>query len=880
MLYARASVVFLALPLLVLPFGACELEPEEVNQVPVTGGAAAVAVSVASSGGAGGADVEPSRGDPADFPDDCPTSCDEACAALDSCKGEDSPIFPLGKDECLQRCNIAQNGPLWDDVSGNFMCCTAQANCARKQHCGGWLKEPSADSSCTTLCGCFFSADLDKVNSNYEAPQGYRFAPDLLTLKPHLAGKRSVRGRRQIVEHMLEMAKALSGVQVHHDGLWPTFRLDNACGARELKQLQALGQRMPTFVDAKGRLSTATRAVVVQLDAAELEAPLREAVADAGTLTKLRYGTRLYRIEAKDGWQALRLLERLSSFSGAQAELDMMRHYRLRHTPDDPDFGKQWHLKNTGQSGGIAGVDGRVSEAWDKTLGDPKVVIAVNDDGMDLNHPEFAGRLLQEQNFPSDWAEQMKQAGFGSHGTSCGGVAAAAGDNATFGSGVCPNCSILPRLLGTNVGGGFQVSDKQVADGFVEMVDAGAWVISNSWGPSGGNPVYEESTLPSPALSMLRKAAFDHAETKGRGGKGTVIVFASGNSNAPVDAQSAYLTNVAVSAVNDLGFKSYYSSFGSGIDIAAPSNGGLGGIATAAINGGSTDSFGGTSSACPYVAGVFGLVLAADPELSADEARKLVYASARKIDPVYGDYDEKGMSIYYGHGMIDAYRAVKLATKECNVGDLASCAAPSDDCGSSCQTKVNCESCRSDADCATGFRCQQMASMLDRLCVAEKSDGPCPSETVEVNGHCLPTPQSCMRCEGSELCNGRDEDCDGEVDEGANCDNGRYCWPGGPSCPSGSACAGVRCIDICSSDQDCSEGQKCKLLKDGYGAVTMQKGCVASAASQCEVGCQVIASSLADAELKDFVDCMQDGQVSCPAVFSCTSKLPISMGAP
>ena len=169
----------------------------------------------------------------------------------------------------------------------------------------------------------------------------------------------------------------------------------------------------------------------------------------------------------------------------------------------------KWHLKNTGQEGGTPGADGRVSEAWDIT-GDKKVIIAVNDDGMDLKHSEFSGRLEKEQNFPGDWESQMMQGQFGSHGTSCAGVAAAAGDNNEQGSGVCPNCSVLPRLLGTNVGGAFQVTDKQIADGFNEMVDAGAWVISNSWGPGNGNPIYADSNLFKPP-SAVRKAAFEYA---------------------------------------------------------------------------------------------------------------------------------------------------------------------------------------------------------------------------------------------------------------------------------------------------------------------------------------------------------------------------------
>src|SRR5690606_18197207 len=208
-------------------------------------------------------------------------------------------------------------------------------------------------------------------------------------------------------------------------------------------------------------------------------------------------------------------------------------------------------------------------------------------------------------------------------------------------------------------------------------------------------------------IPQLVRAAFDYAETDGRGGKGTVILFAAGNSNEVVNDYGAYESVLAVAAVDDQGLKSYYSNFGVAVDIAAPSNGGLNGITTTAAPSGYTNSFGGTSSACPFAAGVAGLILSANPELTAAEVRDILRASATKIDPVWGEWKD-GISPFYGSGMVNAYVAVQMARGACV--DPATCQAPSDACGSSCDSE-QCGECRTDSNCADGYRCQALPAL-------------------------------------------------------------------------------------------------------------------------------------------------------------------------
>jgi subtilisin-like proprotein convertase family protein len=79
------------------------------------------------------------------------------------------------------------------------------------------------------------------------------------------------------------------------------------------------------------------------------------------------------------------------------------------------------------------------------------------------------------------------------------------------------------------------------------------------------------------------------------------------------------------------------------------------------LAGNYTNSFGGTSSACPGAAGVAALVLAVNPALKWNEVRDILRQSCQKIDPQGGEYDSSGHSRFYGHGRLDAQQAVALA---------------------------------------------------------------------------------------------------------------------------------------------------------------------------------------------------------------------------
>lgn len=338
-------------------------------------------------------------------------------------------------------------------------------------------------------------------------------------------------------------------------------------------------------------------------------------------------------------------------------------------------FPEQWHLKSATINGVSVNAHVNLESAHTTTRGSG-VTIAIIDDGVDINHPEFnlPGKVVAPYNATSQ--TNNPNPGFADHhGTACAGVACAAGINGA--SGVAPDSKLIPIRLVSGLG---SMAETRA---FRHAVDNGADVISCSWGPTDGkwfnpNDPRHNTSHPLPAAT---RDIFDYAITNGRGGKGCVILFAAGNGRESVDndgyASAAQV--IAVGACNDTSRRSVYSDFGNAVWCCFPSNDFehtpfqqpkplTNGIWTTDRTGdvgystGSyTDGFGGTSSACPGAAGIAALVLAVNPALTAAEVRDILKRCCVKIDPQGGQYNSNGHSPFYGYGRLDAAEAVKLA---------------------------------------------------------------------------------------------------------------------------------------------------------------------------------------------------------------------------
>ena len=349
----------------------------------------------------------------------------------------------------------------------------------------------------------------------------------------------------------------------------------------------------------------------------------------------------------------------------------------LRESRQRSAFPQQWHLKRTNVNGTSVDAHANVEAAWALSSG-LGATIAIIDDGVDVDHQEFrsAGKVFA----PRDVTRKTNNPRPGNgdnHGTACAGVACADGN---FGaSGVAPKSRLIPIRLASVLG------SQAEADAFVWAAQNGADVISCSWGPEDGvwfrpeDPRHNQF-VPLPDSTRL---AMDFAVNQGRNGKGCVILFAAGNGNESVDndGYASYSKVTAVAACNDQGKRSAYSDFGGAVWCSFPSNhghpsltpgiwttdrtGSLGYNPGDSLQGDGaghyTNDFGGTSSACPGVAGVAALVIARNPSLRWDQVRDILKQSCDKIDPAGGNYDANGRSSFYGFGRVNAKRAVELA---------------------------------------------------------------------------------------------------------------------------------------------------------------------------------------------------------------------------
>lgn len=345
----------------------------------------------------------------------------------------------------------------------------------------------------------------------------------------------------------------------------------------------------------------------------------------------------------------------------------------------DPLFPHQWHLHRL-----------RAAAAWSFGRGNGSSVVVV-DDGIQYSHPDL--RVDSSRSFGWDFETGMRlptaDSASASHGTAVAGLASARAHNARGGCGIAPDATLVAvRLLS-------DAPETTVSDvSFVRTLeefesDAGA-VLSNSWGPPDDGRVDGPGAR---AWYARVDAALVRFASRGRAGRGGVVVFASGNGgrhdNANDDGFASHAGTIAVGSVGDDGRKTHYSEPGACLDVVAPSGGGWRGVTTADLVGSSgyadanfTTTFSGTSASAPMVAGIVAIMLGLRPELTLRDVRRILVQSAQKTDP--GDVDwlvnAAGLSFnpWYGFGLVDAHRAAEL-TVSWTVVDLPS--------GSACSTE-------------------------------------------------------------------------------------------------------------------------------------------------------------------------------------------------
>ena len=330
--------------------------------------------------------------------------------------------------------------------------------------------------------------------------------------------------------------------------------------------------------------------------------------------------SRIYHITFPIGFSSEQLQHKLMKYSCIEeVELNRLNRFCSEPSPNDARFNEQWNLTSM-----------NMSRAWQIERGEPSVIIAVVDSGIQVNHPDIENQLWHNSGeIPSngidddnngyvddiigwDFSDAPSLNGLGDwktrdnqpydetgHGTQVSGIIAAETDNGIGIAGITPNCRIMTLRAGFRIGGGSFLQNDDVAAAIVYAADNGADVINLSLGDT--------------VNAFLIRDAIEYAYNRG-----CLLIAAAGNSSDPYSLYPAALPNVISVAALDRDLQLGGSNFGSSVDIAAP---GEDILTTDLIADGISGEEGygyksGTSMAAAHVSGVSALLFSANPSCS------------------------------------------------------------------------------------------------------------------------------------------------------------------------------------------------------------------------------------------------------------------------
>lgn len=316
-----------------------------------------------------------------------------------------------------------------------------------------------------------------------------------------------------------------------------------------------------------------------------------------------------YIYELPDGVDEVKFMNKLRKDPRFKfVELD--RLIEPGQTITDPALGNSWALPKIG-----------APAAWDIAAGDG-ITIAILDTGVDSNHPDLAANMVSGWNMYDNNADSSDIFG---HGTKVAGAAAAAANNGQGSAGVAWSARIMPVRISRPDGMAYIST---MAQAIRWAADNGAQVANISYGGADSATIHN-------AANYMRS-------------KGGVVVMSAGNTGTLLDSPPTDAVIVA-SATGSNDARASWSTYGPLVDVAAP------GVSIyTTTNGGGYGYVSGTSFSSPITAATVALMLSANPDLAPTDIDELLTSTAI-------DLGEPGFDQYYGHGRINAARAVDAA---------------------------------------------------------------------------------------------------------------------------------------------------------------------------------------------------------------------------
>ena len=430
-----------------------------------------------------------------------------------------------------------------------------------------------------------------------------------------------------------------------------------------------------------------------------------------------------FRLTLDKGVDVNAAVERLATVDGVEYA-EPNRYRETYAVPNDPSFAAQWGLTRI-----------NAPAAWNRTTGSPNITVAVIDTGVDLDHPELASLLLPGTDMVDLGPSPTPPAGFRfegdfqgrdnvpqdevGHGTHVAGTIACLSDNAVGVAGVTWKCRLMPvkvltRIVNVNnpndVRGTGSAVD--IAAGIRWAVDNGARVLNLSLGGTSDTQVERDAIAYAVAQGAVVVAAMGNA-------------FAQGN---PTSYPAAYPDVIAVGAISSANTRAVFSQTGPHIDVVAP---GVNVLSTVWDNGYTNMS--GTSMASPHVAGLAGLIMSCNANLTAAQVGDIIRQTAQPLrdnpaDPVPNNN--------YGFGCIDAEAALNRACPRRSL-PITTCPQVS--------TVVRCQTVTLACRPSQQVTCPSVAIACPSLTV---SACPRPSEPVAT----CPRPSVVIRCPSGAIC--------------------------------------------------------------------------------------------------------------------------------